>query len=90
MVMVVFTLPSYDVVFKVIKDHFDYPKTTTRREVMHRYQLVFKHDRGGRLVDAQEFEHLRFAKERFAPELLAELLDVAAHKRAGGGGRGGD
>ncbi|HMA35714.1 MAG TPA: bifunctional isocitrate dehydrogenase kinase/phosphatase [Chloroflexia bacterium] len=79
MVMVVFALPSYDVVFKVIKDSFDYPKTTTRREVMSRYQLVFKHDRGGRLVDAQEFEHLWFAKDRFAPELLAELADVASH-----------
>ena len=79
MVMVVFTLPSYDVVFKVIKDRFDYPKTTTRREVMNHYQLVFKHDRGGRLVDAQEFEHLRFDKDRFAPELLDELLQVAGH-----------
>lgn len=78
MVMVVFTLPSYDVVFKVIKDTFDYPKMTTRREVMRRYQLVFKHDRGGRLVDAQEFEHLRFAADRFAPGLLAELTTVAA------------
>jgi isocitrate dehydrogenase kinase/phosphatase len=78
MVMVVFTHPSYDVVFKVIKDTFDYPKMTTRREVMSRYQLVFRHDRGGRLVDAQEFEHLRFATNRFAPELLAELTAVAA------------
>jgi isocitrate dehydrogenase kinase/phosphatase len=40
---------------------------------------VFKHDRGGRLVDAQEFEYLRFQKDRFAPELLAELRRVAAH-----------
>ena len=40
---------------------------------------MFKHDRGGRLVDAQEFEHLRFAKARFAPDLLAELLEVAAN-----------
>ena len=79
MVMVVFTLPSYDVVFKVIKDSFDYPKNSTRREVMERYQLVFKHDRGGRLVDAQEFEYLRFQKDRFAPDLLAELRRVAAH-----------
>ncbi len=79
MVMTVFTLTSYDVVFKIIKDQFDYPKTTTRREVQSRYQLVFKHDRGGRLVDAQEFEHLRFAKSRFAPDLLAELLNVAAN-----------
>ena len=79
MVMTVFTLTTYDIVFKIIKDHFDYPKTTSRREVQSRYQLVFKHDRGGRLVDAQEFEHLRFAKARFAPALLAELLEVAAN-----------
>ena len=77
MVMIVFTLPSYDVVFKVIKDSFDYPKQTTRQEVRNHYNLVFKHDRGGRLVDAQEFEHLRFEKHRFSPELLDELLAVA-------------
>jgi isocitrate dehydrogenase kinase/phosphatase len=78
MVMTVFTLPSYDVVFKVIKDQFDPPKKTTRQEVRNHYYLVFKHDRGGRLVDAQEFEHLRFDKDRFSPELLKELLSVAA------------
>jgi isocitrate dehydrogenase kinase/phosphatase len=77
MVMVVFTLPSYDVVFKIIKDRFDYPKTTTRQEVRNRYYLVFKHDRGGRLVDAQEFEHLRFDKAQFSLALLEELLRVA-------------
>ncbi|MEO6457804.1 MAG: bifunctional isocitrate dehydrogenase kinase/phosphatase [Chloroflexia bacterium] len=79
MVMVVFTLPSYDVVFKIIKDTFDYPKTATRKDVMNHYTLVFKLDRCGRLVDAQEFVHLRFAKERFSPDLLAELLSVAAN-----------
>ena len=52
MVMMVFTLPSYDVVFKVIKDRFDYPKTTTKQDVRNHYYLVFKHDRGGRLVEA--------------------------------------
>ena len=78
MVMVVFTLPSYDIVFKVIRDTFDYPKTTTRRQVLERYQLVFKHDRAGRLVDAQEFEHLAFPKHRFSERLLAELLGAAA------------
>ena len=79
MVMIVFTLPSYDVVFKIIKDRFDYPKSTTRQEVRNRYYLVFKHDRGGRLVDAQEFEHLRFSVDRFSPELLDELLSVASN-----------
>src|SRR5207245_11165893 len=39
MVMFVFTLPSYDVVFKFIKDHFDYPKESTRADVMRRYRL---------------------------------------------------
>lgn len=79
MVMVAFTLPSYPVVFKVIKDRFDYPKSTTRERVMEKYSLVFKHDRVGRLVDAQEFEYLEFERERFSPELLAELQEMAAN-----------
>jgi len=79
MVMTVFTLPSYDVVFKIIKDKFAYPKTSTRREVMDRYRLVFEHDRVGRMVDAQEFEHLTFRRERFSSELLEELQKVAAN-----------
>ena len=77
MVMAVFTLHSLNIVFKVIKDTFDYPKVTTRPEVMQKYQLVFTHDRAGRLVDAQEFEHLAFDRARFAPELLDELRTVA-------------
>ncbi len=79
MVMLVFDLPGFHVVFKVIKDHFDYPKTTTREQVMQKYRLVFKHDRVGRLVDAQEFEHVKFRKERFRPDLLAALQQHAAH-----------
>ena len=74
MVMSVFTLPSYDVVFKLIKDQFDLPKDTTREDVRRRYRLVFEHDRAGRLVEAHEFEHLRIPGDRFDPELRAELL----------------
>ena len=74
LVMVCFTLPSFDVVFKVIRDRFPYPKNVLREEVMAKYQLVFKHDRAGRLVDAQEYRRLRFPRELFAPELLQELL----------------
>ena len=77
MVMSVFSMPSYDMVFKIIKDKVDPPKTTTRKEVMERYDLVFKHDRAGRLVDAQEFEHLSFDRARFARDLLEELLTLA-------------
>ena len=75
LVMVCFTLPSFDVVFKIIRDKFPYPKNVLREEVMAKYQLVFKHDRAGRLVDAQEFRRLRFPKELFAAELLEELLN---------------
>jgi isocitrate dehydrogenase kinase/phosphatase len=79
MVMIVFAAPSYEYVFKVIRDRFAYPKTNTREDVVRRYQLVFKHDRAGRLVEAQEFEHLVFERNRFAPELLDELLERAAN-----------
>ncbi|MEJ2232684.1 MAG: bifunctional isocitrate dehydrogenase kinase/phosphatase [Syntrophobacterales bacterium] len=78
MVMEVFTMPDYDVVFKVIKDQFSSTKRTTREEVMAKYDLVFKHDRAGRLVDAQEFEHLKFDRSRFSKELLDRLESLAA------------
>jgi isocitrate dehydrogenase kinase/phosphatase len=78
MVMAVFTLPSYDVVFKIIKDRFDYPKDSSRSEVMRKYRLVFEHDRAGRLVEAYEFEHLRIPRDRFRPELVDELRRSAA------------
>jgi len=74
MVMLVFTLPSYPLVFKLIRDKFAYPKNMARSEVQAKYRLVFHHDRVGRLVDAQEFRHLRFAKQQFEPALLHELL----------------
>lgn len=78
MVMEVFTLPSFDVVFKVIRDRFEYPKTSSREEVMQKYDLVFKRDRAGRLVDAQEFRRLRFPEARFDPDLLMSLLEHCA------------
>jgi isocitrate dehydrogenase kinase/phosphatase len=78
MVMEVFTMPDYDLVFKVIKDQFSPAKRTTREEVMAKYDLVFKHDRAGRLVDAQEFEHLEFDRSRFSGELLDRLKSLAA------------
>ena len=73
MVMIVFTMPGYDVVFKVIRDTFSPPKQITPGEVRRRYELVFQHDRAGRLVDAQEFEGLAFPRARFTRRLLAEL-----------------
>ncbi|MEO1334491.1 MAG: bifunctional isocitrate dehydrogenase kinase/phosphatase, partial [Myxococcota bacterium] len=78
MVMSVFTMPSYPVVFKLIKDAFDYPKQTSKAEVKNSYRLVFKHDRVGRLIDAQEFEYLSFDRDLFEPDCLDELLEVAS------------
>lgn len=74
LVMVVFTLPSYDLVFKIIRDKFGYPKTITRNEVIEKYKLVSKHDRAGRLIDTQEFVNLKFPIDRFAKELVDDLL----------------
>ncbi|MEM9057699.1 MAG: bifunctional isocitrate dehydrogenase kinase/phosphatase, partial [Pseudomonadota bacterium] len=78
MVMIVFQLADYPVVFKVIRDNFAYPKTTVRADVIEKYRLVFKHDRAGRLVDAQEFRDLKFHRKRFTQEVLDELLNEAA------------
>jgi isocitrate dehydrogenase kinase/phosphatase len=78
LVMIVFTLPSHDLVFKVIRDRFGAPKTSTRADVIERYQFVFRHDRAGRLVDAQEFKRLRLPRARFMPALADELLNEAA------------
>ena len=78
MVMAVFTLVSFNVVFKIIKDRFDPPKNTTRDAVKRRYDLVYNHDRVGRMVEAWEFENLSFEKDRFDPDLLEELLATAA------------
>ena len=78
LVMLVFTMPSFDVVFKVIRDVFGITKTVTRSVVLDRYRFVFEHDRAGRLVDTQQFEHLSFHRDRFEPGLLAELLTEAA------------
>ena len=79
LVMIVFTLPSYDLVFKIIRNKFGYPKTITRSEVIEKYKLVSKHDRAGRLIDTQEFLNLKFPINRFSTELLNELLQEASN-----------
>lgn len=78
MVMAVFTLPSYQTVFKIIKDRFPPQKDITRQQVMASYTLVKMHDRVGRMADTQEFANLRLPRMRFDDELLEELLRMAA------------
>jgi isocitrate dehydrogenase kinase/phosphatase len=83
-VMIAFTLPHYGFVFKVIKDRpcflrsgYDTPKEITNEEVRHQYSFVSHRDRGGRMVDTQEFENLRFRKKRFSGPLLEEFVQAA-------------
>lgn len=76
MVMSVFTLPSYEIVFKIIKDKFDPPKDMSRETVREKYRLISRHDRVGRMADTQEYSHFRFPLARFSEELLEELRKV--------------
>ena len=73
MVMTVFTLPSYEYVFKIIKDRFTPPKEVTHQIVKDKYHLVKRWDRAGRMADTQEFNNLVFDANRFSDELIEEL-----------------
>lgn len=75
LVMLVFTLPSYPYVFKLIKDVFGGPKEVDHATVKAKYLLVKRHDRVGRMADTLEFSNVAFPKERFTGELLAELRE---------------
>jgi len=73
MVMMVFTLPSFPYVFKVIRDKFAPSKEFGRDTVKARYLLVKKHDRVGRMADTLEYSYVALPRQRFSAELLAEL-----------------
>ncbi len=73
LVMLVFTLPSYPYVFKVIKDVFGVTKEVDHATVMRKYQLVRQVDRVGRMADTLEFSYAALPKARFSPALLEEL-----------------
>lgn len=73
MVMLVFDLPSYPYVFKVIKDFFPEQKDTSREQVKAKYLIVKQHDRVGRMADTLEYSNVAFPRERFDAELIAEL-----------------
>jgi isocitrate dehydrogenase kinase/phosphatase len=78
LVMACFTLENFDVIFKVIRDTFPAVKSIRREEVLAKYDMVFKHDRAGRLVDAQEFKRIRLPRSRFDPDMLQELTGECA------------
>jgi isocitrate dehydrogenase kinase/phosphatase len=75
LVMLVFTLASFPYVFKLIKDKRS--KDTSREHIKGRYQMVKVHDRVGRMADTWEYSDVPFPINRIAPDLLAELLNLA-------------
>jgi len=76
-VMLVFTLPSYPYVFKVIKDAFGPGKNTDRATVRSKFTMVKHVDRVGRMADTHEFTDLTLPRGRFSNELLALLNRLA-------------
>lgn len=77
LVMMVFALPSFPYVFKMIKDVIPPPKETTREQIKEKYLLVKYHDRVGRMADTLEYSNVAFPRSRFCEELLHELKQVA-------------
>jgi isocitrate dehydrogenase kinase/phosphatase len=73
MVMLVFDLPSFPYVFKVIKDFYPPQKDTTREIIQGKYLLVKQHDRVGRMADTLEYSNVAFPRARFDEALVAEL-----------------
>ena len=73
MVMLVFDLPSFPFVFKVIKDFYPPQKDTSRELIKSKYLLVKQHDRVGRMADTLEYSNVAFPRHRFEDELIAEL-----------------
>lgn len=80
MVMLVFTLPSYPYVFKVIRDRFAAPKEVTESEVIDKYRLIKRRDRVGRMADTWEFSHAAFPLDRFEDDLLEQLKREIGNK----------
>jgi len=77
MVMLVFDLPSFPYVFKVIKDYYPPQKDTTREQIKNKYLLVKQHDRVGRMADTLEYSDVGFARDRFTDALIDELQKFA-------------
>lgn len=80
MVMYVFTMPTLNMVFKIIRDEFAPPKQVTPAIVREKYELVKRHDRVGRMADSYLFEKLALPLDRFAEECLEELKSTAPTK----------
>ena len=77
LVMLVFALPSFPYVFKIIKDSFPPPKETTKELIKEKYLLVKNHDRVGRMADTLEYSDVAFPRNRITESLLEEIRKYA-------------
>ena len=75
LVMLVFTLPSFPYVFKIIKDKRS--KDVSREFIASKYQLVKLHDRAGRMADTWEYSNVDFPAERFESSLIEKIRAFA-------------
>ena len=80
LVMLVFTLPSYPYVFKIIKDVFGSSKEMDQATVKKKFLMVKQVDRVGRMADTLEFSNVLFPLSRFDEEVLDELCRLAPSK----------
>ncbi|MBX2814610.1 MAG: bifunctional isocitrate dehydrogenase kinase/phosphatase [Saprospiraceae bacterium] len=80
MVMSVFTLPSFGMVFKVIKDRFAPPKDSTQEQVKEKYKIVNLHHRVGRMVDSHVFENLDLESHQLSDAVREEMQEFAPSK----------
>lgn len=76
-VMIVFTLPAFRYVFKVIRDVSVKESFMGRQHVIAQYWRVHRMDRVGRMLDFMTFHNLRFPRVNFEEGLLKELLLLA-------------
>ena len=77
LVMLVFTLPSYPYVFKIIKDVFGASKNMDRATVKKKFMMVKQVDRVGRMADTLEFSNVALPLNRFDDEVMQELQTLA-------------
>lgn len=75
LVMVVFMLPSFPFVFKIIRDKFGSSKNVDHSTVREKYTLVKQVDRVGRMADTLEFSYVALPINRFEPSLIETLKE---------------
>jgi len=76
-VMIVFTLPSFRYVFKVIRDISAKETFRGRQHVIEQYWRVHRTDRVGRMLDIMTFHNLRLQQDKFDGRLLGQLRSLA-------------